>query len=316
VYTVRRVLSTIPVLLIALYLVHVGVSYTTDPLAQFRICLPRCQAGYDIIVERYELDKSIWLRPFTWVSNAMQGDLGFSESIGQPVTTVLRERGWNTAMLAIPAFLLAAVIAVLLSVYSARKQYSKGDYFFTGLSFLGLALPTFFVGLVLQVFWGIWFPSWTGFKPFLTSTKATDTLADAFSSMTLPIITLAFVSIAAESRFGRAAMLDVVNTEYVRTARAKGLSERRVVWKHALRNAMIPLVTLWALDFAALLSGSVVTESIFAWPGLGRVFLVALEKPDLDMVMGIVIFAALLTIIFNLIADLLYGVLDPRIRYD
>lgn len=317
VYSIRRVLSTIPVLLVALYLVHVGVSYTTDPTAQYVTCrFTTCQTAYETIVQRYELDKSIWVRPFTWASNAMSGDLGHSEAIGQPVTTVLKERGWNTAQLAIPAFLLAAIIAVLLSVYSARKQYSKGDYFFTGVSFIGLALPTFFVGLVLQVFWGIWFPSWTGWKPFLTSTKADGSIGAMLSSMTLPIITLAFVSIAAESRFGRAAMLDVVNSEYIRTARAKGLSERKVVWKHALRNAMIPLVTLWALDFAALLSGSVVTESIFAWPGLGRVFLVALEKPDLDMVMGITIFAALITITFNLLADLLYGVLDPRIRYD
>ncbi len=315
-YSVRRVLSTIPLLFAALYLVHVGVSYTTDPLAQFRLCLPRCQAGYDIIVERYELDKSIWLRPFSWLGNALSGDLGQSEVIGEPVTTVLRERGWNTAQLAIPAFLLAAIIAVLLSVYSARRQYSKGDYFFTGLSFIGLALPTFFVGLVLQVFWGVWFPQWTGWKPFYTGTKHDGSIAEFLASATLPVITLAFVSIASESRFGRAAMLDVVNSEYIRTARAKGLPERRVIWKHALRNALIPLVTLWALDFAALLSGSVITESIFSWPGLGPAFLSALSKPDLDLVMGVTIFAATLTILFNLVADILYGVLDPRIRYD
>jgi peptide/nickel transport system permease protein len=122
--------------------------------------------------------------------------------------------------------------------------------------------------------------------------------------------------VAADSRFGRAAMLEVINSDYIRTARAKGLSERRVIWKHALRNALIPLVTLWALNFSALLGGSVITESVFSWPGLGQILIPALQRPDLDMVMGIVIFTAVITVMFNLLADLLYGVLDPRIRYD
>jgi len=316
-YTVRRVLTTIPLLVIALYLVHVGVSYTTDPLASLRLCLPRCQAGYDLIVEQYELDKSIWVRPFTWAGNAIQGDLGLSESYQQqPVTSVLKTRGWNTLMIAFPAFLLSAVLGVLLSVYSARRPYSKGDYFFTGLSFIGLALPTFVLGLVLQNVLGVQLNNWFDIKPFYTSQKRTDSLADFLGSITLPVLTLAFVGIAGESRFGRASMLEVINSDYVRTARAKGLTERRVVWKHALRNALIPLVTLWALNFSALLSGSVVTESIFAWPGLGTAFLTAIGKPDLDLMMGITIFGSTLAILFNLLADLLYGVLDPRIRYD
>jgi peptide/nickel transport system permease protein len=315
-YVVRRILTTFPLLFAALYLIHVGVSFTTDPLGQFRLCLPRCQEGYDRIVERYELDKSIWVRPFTWFRSAMQGDLGFSETLGKPVGEVLLERGANTAMIAVPAFVLSAILAVLLSVYSARRQYSKGDYFFTGLSFIGLALPTFFIGLFLQVFWGVWFPEWTGWKPFYTGLKRDDTFLMLLQSITLPIVTLMIVSVASESRFGRANMLEVVSSDYIRTARAKGLSERKVIWKHALRNALIPLVTLWALDFAALLSGSVITETIFSWPGLGPAFLTALSKPDLDLIMGIAIFSAFIAIMFNLIADVLYGWLDPRIRLD
>jgi peptide/nickel transport system permease protein len=269
-----------------------------------------------MLVEKYELDKSIWQRPFTWFGNAARGDLGFSEVLGDPVSTVLLERGGNTAILAVPAFLLSAILAVLLSVYSARKQYSRGDYVLTGFSFLGLALPTFFIGLFLQVFFGVWFQGWTGLKPFYTSLKRDDSWLHLLQSATLPILTLTIVSVAADSRFGRASMLEVVNSDYIRTARAKGLSERAVIWKHALRNALIPLVTLWALGFAALLGGSVITETIFAWPGLGPAFLAALSKPDLDLVMGICIFAAAIAIVFNLIADILYGVLDPRIRLD
>lgn len=315
-YSFRRILSTIPLLVAALYLVHVGVSFTTDPLGSLRLCLPRCQDGYDRVVQQYDLDVEMWRRPFTWMGNALRGDLGFSEAFNMPVTEALRERGVNTILLAAPAFLLAALLGVMLAVYSARRPYSVGDYTFTGLSFVGLALPTFVLGLVLQVLLGVKFEKWFGVKPFVTGTMKRDTISEYLSSATLPILTLCFVSVAELSRFGRAAMLEVINSDYVRTARSKGISESRVIWRHALRNAMIPLVTLWALTFSALLSGSVVTESIFSWPGLGSAFLRALGKPDLDLMMGITVLSALLAISFNLIADLLYGVLDPRIRYD
>jgi peptide/nickel transport system permease protein len=315
-YSIRRILTTIPLLLAALYLVHVGISFTTDPLANYYLCLPRCQDAYDMIERQYELDKSIWLRPFSYFGGVIQGDFGESVTYSQPVTEVIKDRGINTVMLAVPAFFLSALMGVLLSVYSARRPYSKGDYFFTGLSFLGLALPTFVLGLTLQNILGIQLTNWFGIKPFFTSTKHTESFGAFLGSVTLPVLTLAFVGIAEQSRFGRASMLEVVNSDYVRTARAKGITERRVVWRHALRNALIPLVTLWALAFAGLLGGSVVTESIFAWPGLGQAFIAGLGKPDLDLVMGITILGAFLTISFNLVADLMYGVLDPRIRYD
>ena len=315
-YSVRRLLAAVPLLLLALYLVYIGISLTTDPLSEFYLCLPRCQAGYDAIVEAYNLDTSIWLRPFIWAQDAVQGDFGKSLVVGEPVSTVLLQRGVNSAIIAIPSFLISATLAVLLSVYSARRQYSFGDYTLTGLSFLGLAFPAFVLGLLLQVLLAVKLPEWTGWKIFYTGGKRTGNLGEIIGTMTLPILTLSFLFIAEESRFGRAAMLEVINSDFIRTARAKGLSDRRVIWKHALRNALIPLVTLWALAFSALLGGSVITESIFSWPGLGQIFIPALSRPDLDLLMGIVIFTAILTITFNLIADLLYGLLDPRIRYD
>jgi len=314
-YVARRVLSTIPVFFVALFLVHVGVSSTTDPLASQRLCLPRCQAGYDMLVEKYQLDKSIWQRPVTWFTNAARGDLGFSEVLGEPVSTVLLERGGNTAILAVPAFLLSAILAVLLSVYSARRQYSRGDYLLTGFSFLGLALPTFFIGLFLQVFFGVWFQDWTGVKPFYTSLKRDDTWLHLVQSATLPILTLTIVSVAADSRFGRASMLEVVNSDFIRTARAKGLSERTVIWKHALRNALIPLVTLWALGFAALLGGSVITETIFSWPGVGRWLIESINRRDYPALQGGIMLIATIVILVNLFIDLLYGLINPRIRH-
>jgi peptide/nickel transport system permease protein len=282
-YIVRRLLLTIPLLFLALYLVHVGVSATTDPLAPFYLCLPRCQEGYDQISEAYNLDVSIWMRPFIWFGDALQGDLGYSTSVGDEVTTVLADRAWNTALIAVPAFLLGS---------------------------------SFVLALLIQNIFGVQLENWFGIKPFNTGRKTGETPLEVLRDVALPAMSLAILGIAAESRFGRAAMLENLGQDYIRTARAKGLGERTVVWKHALRNAMIPLVTLWALSLSALLGGAVVTESIFSWPGLGTAFLRALGDVDLDLILGITIFTGFVVILFNLIADIMYGVLDPRIRLD
>ena len=315
-YVTRRFLTTIPLFLIAVYFVHVGVSYTVDPRADFYLCLPRCQEGFDQITEDYNLDVNIWLRPFTYFGDLFSGDLGYSTSVGEPVSEVLRSRVWNTAMVAIPAFVVSAIFALLLSVYSARHQYSKADYALTGLAFLGLAMPSFVLALVIQNVFGIQLENWFGIKPFNTGRKSGETFLELLRDITLPALSLSILFISADSRFGRASMLETLNQDYIRTARAKGLTERTVVWKHALRNALIPLVTLWALNFSALMGGSIVTESIFSWPGVGQVFLRALGDADVSLLLAIVMFTGLLVVIMNLIADVLYGVLDPRIRLD
>jgi peptide/nickel transport system permease protein len=315
-YVIRRLLATIPLLVAALYIVFVGVSATTDPRASFYLCLPRCQAGFDRITEVYNLDVNIWLRPFIWFGQVLSGDLGDSTTIGEPVGEILLERGWNTALIAIPAFIISAIFALLLSVYSARHQYSKGDYFFTGLAFIGLAFPSFVLALLIQNIFGVQLENWFGIKPFNTGRKTATSPIELIRDITLPVMSLSILFISADSRFGRASMLETLNQDYIRTARAKGLPEKRVVWKHALRNALIPLVTLWALNFSALLGGSVVTESIFSWPGLGPAFIRALVGADLDLILGVVLLTGIITVVFNLIADVLYAVLDPRIRLD
>ncbi len=316
-YAVRRVFTTVPLLVAATFVVFVLVSISSDPLARFATCTQCSQAAYQRIIDLHQLDEPIPMRYVGWITDAVAGDLGVATSLGeQPVGPILAERLWNTALLAVPAFLLIAFLAVVLGVYSAIRQYSAGDYLVTGASFVGIAMPTFFFGLLLQAFWGVWWQDWTGWKPFYVTGKHVAEFGDYLASATLPIITLTIVILATESRFQRASMLEVIGSDYIRTARAKGLPEWRVIFKHALRNAMIPLVTVWALDFAALLGGSVITETIFAWPGLGLLLVQSIPSRDLDLVMGLVMVAAFLTISFNLIADLLYGVLDPRIRYD
>jgi peptide/nickel transport system permease protein len=318
-YIVRRVLSTIPLLLVGTFLIYTLTALSSNPLDQLATCQTCGPEAYQRIIDEYDLDQPIPVRYGNWVISAVQGDMGVARSVGnQPAFDVVMQRTANTARLAVPAFLISAVLAVALGVFSAVRQYSKLDYFVTGFSFLGISLPTFVFGLMLQAM-AIWILSRYGVRPFYTQGirfASTDGWLDVVRSHTLPILTLILVITASESRFQRASMLEVINSDYVRTARAKGLPPRRVIFKHGLRNAMIPLVTIWAIDFALLLSGSVVTETIFSWPGLGTLLLRAIALQDLNTMMGIVMVTATLVVVFNLIADLLYGVLDPRIRYE
>jgi len=318
-YTVRRLFSSIVLLFIGTGVVFYLTSISSNPELLLATCPPtRCGPEFRAeMTEMYQLDKSIPQRYVSWLGDAVQGDLGTAVRDGRrPVTEVLGERLPKTLMLAIPAFVLTGLIAVGLGVYSAVRQYSFGDNTLTAFSFVGISMPTFFFGLLLQVFWGVWWQDWTGTRPFYVTGYHDANFMDIVASLTLPVTTLMLVTVAGEARFGRASMLEVINSEYIRTARAKGVSERKVIFRHALRNALIPLVTIWALDFAALLSGSVITETVFAWPGIGSYFLRSITNYDLDPVMAIMVFTAAITIAFNMIADVMYGVLDPRVRYD
>ncbi len=316
-YTVRRVLTTIPLLIVGTFIIYTLTATVSNPLARLATCNTCDQAAFDRIIDLYDLDQPVPIRYANWMVSAATGDMGQAPSQGNAeVFPLIMERFGNTVRLAIPAFVIIAISAVALGVYSAVKQYSKLDYFVTGFSFFGISMPTFVFALLLQLVFAIQWQNWFGMKPFYSSGMHTGSLAEILSSHTLPIVTLLLVITAGESRFMRASMLEVINSDYIRTARAKGLPRRRVILKHGLRNAMIPLVTIWALDFAALLGGSVVTETIFSWPGLGPLLITGIFGGDLNLVMGIVILVSLLVIVFNLIADLLYGVLDPRIRYE
>lgn len=319
-FAVRRILLAIPVILFATMVAYVSVALASDPLSRLATCTNCGPQARQAIIDRYDLDKSIPERYVGWLGGAVTGDLGEATSQGnRPVSEILPDRMVNSLYLAVPAFLLIAAAALVLSVWSALRQYKPDDYVITALSYFGLAMPTFFFGIVLQQLWGIWIPKWFGIQPFRVQGFQEFTLSDIggfLSYATLPIVTLAIIFVASESRFGRAALLDLKNADFIRTARAKGASERRVVFRHLLRNAMIPITTIWALDAAALMGGAVVTESIFSWPGLGRMLITGIFAQDLDMVMAVVVVLSILTVAFNLLADLAYGWLDPRIRYD
>lgn len=317
-YAIRRLLQAIPVLIISTFAMFWVVASANDPLAELRVSCPTCnQSAYDRLIDLYNLDQPIPIRYLSWLGNAITGDFGPATSLGElPAGPIIWERMLNSMSITVPAAIIVVVFSAILSMYSALRQYSLGDYTITGLTYLGLALPTFVFGLLLQVFWGVWFQNWTGLKPFWTSGRHTEGVVDFLSSATLPVITLVIVSLASDTRFGRASMLETRNADFIRTARAKGVPERTIVLKHMLRAALIPMVTVWAFTLGAVFVGAVITESIFSWPGIGRLLIGGVFEQDVNIVMGCILVIGTSAVVFNLLADLAYGWLDPRVRYD
>jgi peptide/nickel transport system permease protein len=319
-FAAHRLLWSIPVLLIASVLVFVVIKATTDPSA---IRSPGIRPED---IERYRralgLDKSGVEQYTTWFGNFATGDLGVSLKTRQEVWPDLRTAMWNTAQLGAVAFALSVTIGVAIGTLSAVRQYSIFDSFATGASFFGLSIPPFFFGLILQIVlvlqWNQVFGE--GSTPFFTSrmnSPGVDGFGwDRLMHMVLPALTIVVQSLAVYSRYMRSSMLETLNADYLRTARAKGLRERRVVIRHAMRNALIPLTTLAAIDVGAIMGGLVISENIFEWPGMGRYFLTALSDGDYPRVLPWMMIVVAATIILTLIADLLYSVLDPRIRLD
>ena len=263
--------------------------------------------------ERLGLDQPVTIQYVRWLGAAVSGDLGISFSSTRPVAEMILERLPATLELMASAFLLAAVVALGLGVFSAVRQYSVFDYFGTGLSFVGIAMPVFWFALILQLVFSVklgWLPV-AG-----TETVGATSLGDHLMHLVLPAVVLSFRYIAGWSRYLRSSLLGVLRADYVRTARAKGLPETAVVGIHAMRNALIPLVSIMALNLAALFSGAVITETVFAWPGIGRMFVQAMFARDYPLLMGILMMGSVMVVVFNLVADILYGILDPRIRYE
>jgi peptide/nickel transport system permease protein len=317
-YAARRLLWSIPIIVIASVLVFVAVKNTTDPGA---LRSPGVRAEDQRRLEQQlGLDKSGFEQYTTWLGNFVTGDFGDSLKTRQPVWPDLKTAIWNTVQLGIFAFALSVTLGVTIGTISAVRQYSWFDSAATGVSFVGLSIPPFFFGLILQIVLVLRFQAWFGDTPFFTSrmnSPGVDGFGwDRLMHMILPALTVAVQSVAIYSRYMRSSMLEVLNSDYLRTARAKGVSERRVIIRHAMRNALIPLTTFAALDVGAILGGLIITERIFEWPGMGNYFLDAFSDGDYVKILFWIMLVVLAVIVFNLVADLLYGVLDPRIRLD
>ena len=317
-FAVKRLLLSIPILLIASVLVFVAVKSSTDPSA---VRAPGVTAEQILELRRdLGLDRSNTQQYFSWLGNFVTGDLGTSLKTFQPIWPELKTAIWNTVQLGAFAFAIYIVLGIGIGMLSAYRQYSWFDTLTTGASFLGLSFPPFFFGLILQLVLVLSFQDWFGDTPFFTSRMNSPGESgwgwDRLMHMILPALTVAVQQVAVYSRYMRASMLEVLNSDYLRTARAKGIPERRVIFRHALRNALIPVTTFAAIDIGAILGGLVITEQIFEWPGMGKYFLEAFGNGDYLQVLPWMMIVVASVIVLNLIADLMYGVLDPRIRLD
>jgi peptide/nickel transport system permease protein len=309
-YVLRRVLYSIPVVLIASFLLFAFVRSTFDPTARLRAS--RDKSVVERERERLGLNDSLVVQYGTWLKDAVRGDLGQSSRSGEEVSSMVSRAMGNTLQLVVWGVLFSSVTAVGIGVYSAVKQYSAGDYAFTGLSYIGIAMPPFWFGLIAIEIFAVRYDVFLSLGLHSGDSSGVD--LDYFRHLALPVATLSVQIVASWSRFQRASMLDVLSADYVRTAQAKGVPQRRVIMKHALRNALIPLITVMSLDIGAIFGGLIITEQIFSIGGMGRLFYNALLQGDVNVLEAWMVIVALCIIGFNLLADVLYGVLDPRIR--
>lgn len=321
-YIIRRLLYSTVVLVLASFLVFTFVTVSGDPLAALRITPNVSEITVQNVIDRKHLDDPVPKRYLYWVQDAFTNQFGTTLLDNRPILPDLWRVMKNTMQLVFAAQLLVIIFAVLIGVYSAIRQYSPFDYTMTTFSFLGLATPVFWLALMVQVA-VVQVYERTGNRLFPIASlsdvdpgSGIDFWIDRAHHLVLPVLVLTVAGIASYSRYMRAAMLEVINSDYVRTARAKGLGERRVMMKHALRNALIPLVTLVALDFGTILGGAVITETVFSLDGMGLYFVNALLSNDPYPVMAWLMIVAIMIIVFNLVADIVYGLLDPRVRYD
>ncbi|MFI2858795.1 ABC transporter permease [Paenibacillus sp. JSM ZJ436] len=264
----------------------------------------------------YGLDKPPVERYFTWAGNMATGNFGDSLQHKQPVTKVIDNYVWNSFIIAFASLVLSWILAIFAGVFSARFQYSFFDKIVTLLVFLFMSLPSFFIGLLLIKVFSLelgWFPV-GGMTTAGSKATGFGYIWDVVEHAFLPVLVLTMLSTGSLTRYFRTSMLEVIRQDYIRTARAKGLKERTVIFKHALRNAMLPAITLMGFELPALFGGAIILERVFVWPGIGQVYLESINVRDYPFMLGFTIFLAVLTLIGNLISDVLYGAADPRIR--
>ncbi len=321
-YILRRLLYGSMVVVVSSFLIFVFVSTSTDPLETANLNPRISRTTLAKVTRDNHLDQPVIVRYGYWVRTVVRGGFGNTIVTERPIWPDIKRVFGHTLQLVIAAELLALLLATSLGVYSAVRQYSPFDYSATTLSFLGLAIPTFWLGLILQIIFINIFLKWHVRIFYTASLSSVDPghgvqfFLDRVQHLVLPVVTLATVQVATYSRFMRASMLEVVNADYVRTARAKGLTERIVILRHALRNALIPLVTLSAITFGGLLGGAVITETIFGLDGMGLFFINALNGGETYSIMAWMLIVATILVIFNIVADIALGFLDPRIRLD
>ena len=314
-YIARRTAQALFTLLIITVLCFLLTRFSGDPIAQYAANPRMSAADKEALRERLGLNQPLPVQYIKWLGLAIQGDLGQSFFSKQPVSKMIAERLPNTLILMAVAEIFIISFALLLGIISAVKQYTAVDNLITAFSFVGYSIPIFFSALGLMLIFAVQFKEWG--LPYLPTGAAVWDKKDPVEyirNLVLPVTALVFVQTAGYSRFVRTSMLEVLGLDYVRTARAKGLTSRNVLFKHALRNAALPLVTIIGLDIPFLLGGAIVTESVFSWPGMGRLFWEYAQRSDYPVVLGVLLIISTAVVFFTIITDLLYTFVDPRIR--
>lgn len=340
-YIIRRLLQSIPLLIIISVIIFLLANAMGDPLASFGGRRRVRSSDRERLTRQLGLDKplllqyAVWLIGNDWMDidldgdgvadakgtrkGILRGDFGKSFMEKRPVIDLISERLPNTLLLMFVAQVVIIVFSLVIGMFSALKKYSVADHAITGLSFVGYSMPIFWIALLLMFVFAVKFKEW-GLPYFPTVGKYDLSVGPTVSQiawhMVLPVVSISIISIAGYTRYIRSCMIDVINEDYIRTARAKGLKEKAILFRHAFKNASLPLVTLLGLDLAFLLGGAVVTESIFAWPGMGRLFWDAAVDTDIPVLMGVLMLIAAAVVVFQIITDIAYTFLDPRIRYD
>jgi peptide/nickel transport system permease protein len=331
-YIIKRLLQIIPVVLgvtlIAFLLIHLTPG---DPVRTM-LGQHATQQEIDETRAKFGLDQPLYIQYFIWLGDVLKGDMGRSILSHEQVTIEIASRFPNTIELAIAAMIFAILIGIIAGIISASKQYSVIDYSVMGVALFGISMPVFWLGIMLMMIFGVflgWLPIGgridllipfqriTGFMvidSIITGNGAA--LISVLRHLILPAIALGTIPTAIIARTTRSSMLEILRQDFIRTERAKGLSERKVIYKHALRNAMVPVVTVIGLNFGLLLSGAILTETVFSWPGVGRLVVDSVFDRDYPLVIGCILVFAFVFVIVNLITDILYTYIDPRIHYD
>jgi peptide/nickel transport system permease protein len=315
-YILRRLLISIPTLLvISAVLFTILALAPGDPMSQFALNPEVPPEVRERVKQSLGLDQPLHIRYAKWIGGIVTGDFGFSFATRGPVTDLIIQRLPNTLLVLGVAYTISVLIAIPIGIISAVKRYSLFDYGATTLAFIGISVPTFFTGLLLIIIFAVklkWFP-------FLYDSRVVvsdlNTLGQQIKQSIMPITVLTLFNAAQLTRYVRSEMLENLPQDYVRTARSKGLHERPVIARHVLRNSLIPVVTLIALGVPTIFTGAIITEQIFAIPGIGHLLVKSIFSTDTPVVLAITFLFAALVVFFNLVADVLYAVLDPRIRY-
>ena len=318
-YVLRRLFQSVPLLLVISALIFTLLYLMPgDPLYRMLEGIPNLRPqDYDRLRKLYGFDDPIYVQYFKWLWQLLQLNPGYSREYGQPVFDIILPALKNTLVLTIAAVVLGKLLAITLGIFSAVRQYSIGDYILTATTFVAYSVPAFWLGLMLIILFSVklgWLPT-SGIVNSEVEPGSWAATVDWLKHLILPVAVLAISEIIQVQRFMRSSMLEVLRQDYLTTARAKGLSERIVIGRHALKNALIPVVTIIAVTMPRVVGGSTVVETVFAYPGMGRLLYTSIMGNDFVVAMTVVMIIAVTVVFFNLLADIVYGWLDPRIRY-